>query len=112
MIKAIRDAIRMDDIAHDPWGTSQGWRFGIARVLHACDPSLVPDEWQYQPGASTSTERFRDLVNAIDDENAEHPDIEIAEMLYEEEVTVEDLVRAGNDLARFSALCKLYGRDY
>lgn len=106
---AIRRAIRCDDVKYDPWGTAMGWRFGIAHVLHAQDPALVPDAWSFSTAA---TDTLDTLVDSADDDDAETPDVDIAVMVDAGDTDNDALIYWGNVLARYTHVCERAGRSY
>jgi hypothetical protein len=88
----------------DPWGNVMGMRFGISYVLFATSNS-IPDEWEFSPGmGEISPEAIR-----LEDG---YPDVWLLDELEAGTVTADELVHAGNVLARFGSILEAKGMDY
>ena len=86
----------------DQWGTVMQWWFAIADVLyHHAPHGTIPDAWEY---------RHSPVCDQVD--RGEYPDCDVWLMLVCDDVTVADLVYAGNVLGRFGQWLKLAGQDY
>jgi hypothetical protein len=106
----LRQAIRLDDIRYDPWGTSIAWHFAVARVLHAMGEA-VPAKWEFRR-AMGDTATVGDIAGDEDDEGLEYPDADVALMVQVGIVDAETLRHWGNVLDRYNTLCRHYGRNY
>lgn len=74
--------------SHDPWGSNISFWFDVCEVLHARGAD-IPAHWEYKPG----------LCSDITDE-------------FITEFKTADLVKLGNLLCRFDALCRRLELNY
>lgn len=83
----------------DPWGSAVAWHFAIADVITEIDPAQVPEAWEFQQspfGADTEAYEYNAVIETMRDNGA----------------VLEDLIHAGNVLARYTHLLMLAGKDY
>lgn len=99
---AVMSIIREDDITYDPHGTSMGWLFCIADVMHADADDIMPG---YRPPAVR--ERTREHV--IEDNSYA---VDLFDMLDSGQLTHDDLRKVYAILNRFNDWVRLAGRDY
>lgn len=85
----------------DQWGTTMGWLFACADVLHVAGEA-VPAEWEYEPGAGLSREGVEES----------YPDSLLLELLDDDVISADDIRYAGKVLQRYRAQLKLAGQDY
>jgi hypothetical protein len=97
----ILDAMRDDDIAHDPWGVAMAWGFACADLLHVMGED-VPAEVQYTPALGLD-------FNVFPESTEDH---RLWEMAQREIVGVEDVQFALRCLNRYIDWCKAAGRSY
>lgn len=90
--------LRLDD-STDPWGTGMNWWFGIADVLYHADPIVIPPSWDYRHGAGCMGPE-------------DWPESEIAALLECGDISVDDLLYAGQVVTRYLAAVKVAGQDY
>ena len=83
----------------DNWGQCMSFHFAIAGTIYRNDGN-VPAEWQYKPGLFTY------------EPPKEWPDNEIETMLTDNDVTMPELIEAGNIFSRYSDILKAQGQDY
>jgi hypothetical protein len=98
----VLDAMRDDDLGHDPWGTAMSWAGAVCDYLHhvaLCDD--IPDGLGYSPGPFTP--RGDD---GYDDES--YP----ARYIAETGLDTFTLTTAARCLDRYLDWCKAAGRDY
>lgn len=100
--RAVLNLVREDDIKHDPHGTSMGWLFCIADVMHADADDIMPG---YRP--SPVRERTREDVI----EDNPYADT-IFDMIDSGGLTHDDLRAAYAILDRFNDWVRLAGKDY
>jgi len=96
----VLDAMRDDDLGHDPWGTAMAWGFAVCDYLHhvaLCDD--IPAGLGYSPAATVRGEGF---------EEEGYPEQYIVEM----GLDTYTLVTAAKCLDRYLDWCKAAGRDY
>jgi hypothetical protein len=110
-VRRVADIAGSWDWDHDPWGTGLGLQFAICHVLDAIGgygDALA--RWEYSRGAMP----VRSIVAlANDDEELEDYETSaLASAILDGYLTPDDLVHAGNVLARYTALARLAGRDY
>lgn len=89
------------DIHNDPgdsWGTCMTHWFGIANALEASG-LIVPEEWQYRPGA-------------LGPDVESWPNSEYYDDLQSGYHSPEDLIEAGNVLQRWASMLECAGKDY
>lgn len=85
----------------DEWGNVMSWFFAVAHVLHHLDE--IPEEWNYIH-APYCDEDMRDP--------REFNESELAYLMAEELVTVEDLIEFGHWLDREDERLKAAGKAY
>lgn len=95
----ILETMRDSFDSFDPWSCTLSWHFAIADVITEIDASQVPSAWEFQQS-----------ICGADTEAWEY--IEIIETMRNDGATLEDLINAGNVLARYAAQLKLAGKDY
>lgn len=84
----------------DEWGLCMSWFFAVAHTLYHLDE--VPAEWQYSHGLCDGDMRDPD----------EFEESEIAYLMVENLVTVEDLINFGHFLDHWSDELREAGKDY
>ena len=88
----LKNEIKLDDIAHDPWGTGISWLFSVCDVLTFERSCHIPNHWQFNPGISADTECYTfSVLNDASDET---------------------LIRFGNLLERFTRAARYAGKSY
>lgn len=83
----------------DPWGSAVAWHFAIADVIAEIDREQVPSAWEFRQspfGADTEAYEYEAIIETMANDGA----------------TLEDLVHAGNVLARYTHLLSINGYDY
>jgi len=86
--------LRLGDLKGDPWGTSLAALFDVAAELWWRGVS-IPGHWDYSPGAGS---------------DPREPDSYFAVLAADTSDVV--LIKFGNLLERYTALCRRYGKDY
>jgi hypothetical protein len=95
----ILEAMREDDISHDPYGTCMGWHFAIADLLSDVAPDEIPSAWDYRRGLGGSDEEDWHYV-------------ELSSFLEAGIITTADLVRVGNICSRYVRILHMQDRSY
>lgn len=112
-MKLIADHAGADDWAYDPWGTANMLAFDICAVLDAADVEgdLTPEpfaRWEYRRGARS----VPSLETLASEEGESYGEQALAQALLDGEITVANLIYAGNVLDRYTRLLAAAGRDY
>ena len=88
----LKTEIRVDDLAHDPWGTGMSWLFSVCDVLTWERSCGTPDHWEFRAGIGPDSENLAfTILNGANDAT---------------------LVRFGNLLERFTRAVKHAGKSY
>ena len=112
-----------DDWQHDPWGTAMGLFFDVASVLDMSDVegdvTPVPfARWGYRrapftvPSIETVASRADDFAEGEWSDDFTYGQIVLACAVADGELSQGELIRVGDVLNRYVALCRLAGRDY
>lgn len=97
----VLDAMRDDDIGHDPWGTAMSWAGAVCDYLHHVALSDdIPASLDYGPAPYTPR------GDGFDDES--YP----ARYVAEAGLDTYTLTVAARCLSRYLDWCKAAGRDY
>jgi hypothetical protein len=106
--KDIAGIAGVDDWEFDPWGSALGLHFAICDVLHAIGESGdALARWEFRPSPFAVADTLPGLI-----ESEDYSVSALAESVIDGVISVEDLVRAGEVLSRYTALAVLAGRDY
>lgn len=113
-MKLIADHAAADDWAYDPWGTANMLAFDICEVLDAADieGDITPEpfaRWEYRRPAC-AVPALETL--AADEEGDSYGARCLAQALLAGDITVADLIYAGDVLDRYTRLLRAAGRDY
>lgn len=95
----------------DKWGDAMMLHFAIASVLTAAGDS-VPAEWEYRPGLSLRGVDSVEVMFGDDDCAFGFATGQVARLYMAGDVTADDLVSAGNVLARYIGLLERAGLSY
>lgn len=89
MQKDIKHLIKMSDDG-DPWGNAMQFRFGIAELVYRYGD--VPEHWEFEPGLS---------ANETPEEDS-FPDSELEYLYQNGYCTLDDMIKTGNILKRYT----------
>lgn len=108
MNKEIRELIALDSGDYDQWGWANSHMFAIYDVLYA-NGEGVPASWEYvNPWPRDRVLEGLDASRLAE----EWPGHEYLWLYDGEEITADDLRRAGEVLIRYLRLLKRAGKDY
>ncbi len=95
----IKSLMRLDFDPGDPWGSAMSHWFAIAGTLYR-EGMATPEEWRYHPGLFEQ------------EDPRDWPATEYAEMLARGQVTLADVLTAGQVMDRYVRILVRVGRDY